>query len=134
MDYIALRSYDNYIPAHIAMARLENEGINCYLKDEFTVTIDPILSNAIGGIKLCVHPSQVERAKDLFQLMEAQTKQKQACPKCNSLNVQYITQPGKLLNWFTALISWSFTNYAVDVKKVYHCFNCSNEFTELSEE
>jgi Putative prokaryotic signal transducing protein len=133
MNYITLRSYDNYIPAHIAMARLENEGINCYLKDEFTVTIDPILSNAVGGIKLCVHPAQIERATDLFHLMEEQTKQMQACPACNSQNVQYITQPGKAVNWFAALISWFVASYAVDVKKVYHCFNCGNEFHELSE-
>ncbi len=32
----------------------EEEGINCWLKDENTVTIDPILTNAIGGIKLMV--------------------------------------------------------------------------------
>lgn len=62
MSYIAVSTYDNYISAHIAMGRLQEEFINCYLQDEYTVTIDPLLSNAIGGIKLMVAESQVERA------------------------------------------------------------------------
>ena len=54
MNFVLLQSYDNYISAHIAMGRLEEDGINCWLKDENTVTINPILTNAIGGIKLMV--------------------------------------------------------------------------------
>ena len=35
-----------------------------------TVTIDPILSNAIGGIKPTVYESQVERAAELLAAFE----------------------------------------------------------------
>lgn len=60
--FIILTVFDNYISAHIALGRLKDEFINCYLQDEYTVTIDPLLSNAIGGIKLMVAESQAERA------------------------------------------------------------------------
>ena len=66
MNFILLRSFDNYIPAHIAMGRLKEEYINCYLQDEYSVTIDPFLSNAIGGIKLMVAETQVERALEIL--------------------------------------------------------------------
>jgi hypothetical protein len=66
MNYVLLCSFDNYIPAHIAMGRLKEEFINCYLQDEYTVTIDPILSNAIGGIKLMVAETQAQRALDIL--------------------------------------------------------------------
>ena len=66
MNFILARSFDNYIPAHIAMGRLKEEYINCYLQDEYSVTIDPFLSNAIGGIKLMVAESQVERALEIL--------------------------------------------------------------------
>jgi hypothetical protein len=66
MDFILLRRYDNYIPAHITLGRLQEEGINCWLKDEYSVTIDPFLSNAIGGIKLMVAAAQAERAASLL--------------------------------------------------------------------
>ena len=67
MSFIAICTYDNYIPAHIAMGRLQSEYINCYLQDEYSVTIDPFLSNAIGGIKLMVAEAQAERALSILQ-------------------------------------------------------------------
>ncbi len=67
MGYILLCSFDNYIPAHIALGRLKEEFINCYLQDEYSVTIDPFLSNAIGGIKLMVAETQIERARDILK-------------------------------------------------------------------
>ncbi len=66
MRFMIIRTYDNYIPAHIALGRLQEEFINCFLQDEYTVTIDPLLSNAIGGIKLLVAETQVERALDIL--------------------------------------------------------------------
>ena len=67
MKYVLLCSFDNYIPAHIALGRLKEEFVNCYLQDEYSVTIDPFLSNAIGGIKLMVAETQVDRAKEILQ-------------------------------------------------------------------
>ena len=54
MKLVTLRSFDNYFTANITLTKLHADGIECYLKDENTVTIDPMLSNAIGGIKLVV--------------------------------------------------------------------------------
>ena len=66
MKFIEVASYDNYVSAHITMGRLKEEFINCYLQNENSVTIDPFLSNAIGGIKLMVAEEQVERAISLL--------------------------------------------------------------------
>ncbi|MGK2864734.1 MAG: DUF2007 domain-containing protein [Chitinophagaceae bacterium] len=70
MKFVLLLSFDNYIPAHIAMGRLKEDFINCYLQDEYSVTIDPFLSNAIGGIKLMVAETQAERAKEILNISE----------------------------------------------------------------
>jgi hypothetical protein len=70
MKFVAVRSYDNYIPAHIMLGVLKEEFISCYLQDEYTVTIDPLLSNAIGGIKLMVAEPQVERALEIITVSE----------------------------------------------------------------
>ena len=64
--FVRIAAFDDYISAHIAMGRLKDEYINCYLQDENTVTIDPLLSNAIGGIKLMVAASQAERALQIL--------------------------------------------------------------------
>lgn len=65
--YIEIRAFDNYIYAHIILTRLQDSGINCHLKDEYTITIDPLLSPALGGIKLMVAEPQVARALKLLE-------------------------------------------------------------------
>jgi len=67
MDFVQIRAFDNYIYAHIALSMLQDAGINCHLKDEYTVTIDPFLSPALGGMKLMVHASQAQRALELLE-------------------------------------------------------------------
>jgi hypothetical protein len=66
MEFVILQTFDNYISAHIALGRLKEEYINCHLQDEYSVTIDPFLSNAIGGIKLMVVEIQAERAMSIL--------------------------------------------------------------------
>lgn len=80
MELVLLNSYNNYIEAHIAMGRLEQENIRCYLQDEYTVTIDPFLSNAIGGIKLMVAAVQVERALHILNGGDKQTEDLSVIP------------------------------------------------------
>jgi len=72
MQFIPVRSYDTYINASLLQGRLENEGIICYLQNEFSVTIDPLLTNAVGGIKLCINKDQVERAIELIEAFEGE--------------------------------------------------------------
>jgi hypothetical protein len=74
MRLVEIASFDNYISAHIAMGRLEEQSIRCYLENEHTVTIDPFLSNAIGGIKLMVVEAQMERAIQILTNSDSQTE------------------------------------------------------------
>lgn len=113
------------------LQRLEAEGIYAYLQDEHTVTIDPILANAIGGIKLMVFEEQLPRAQELLQQFEQVYKQAIHCPHCGSLNVLYVPQAKNPANWLSAIASWLFGNYAVPVKQVYRCFDCDSEFEDL---
>ena len=81
MEYVLIRQYDNYVSANIDMGTLQEEGISCWLKDENTVTIDPILSNAIGGIKLMVAINQAERAIGILRTLENEHKKTNALPQ-----------------------------------------------------
>jgi hypothetical protein len=128
-----VRTYDNYIPASMMLQRLEAEGIIAYLQDEHTVTIDPILSNAIGGIKLMVYIDQLDRAMSLINELEKEYKEAVACPACQSTNMHYITQTKDVSNWFIALASWLFGDYALSHKKIYKCFDCGYESDSLPE-
>jgi len=70
MNFVELCSFDNYITANITLGMLENAGINCHLKDELTITIDPLLSPALGGIKIMVYEPEAQRAMDLLNERE----------------------------------------------------------------
>lgn len=70
-SFVVVRTFDNYLLANMLMGRLEAEHIRCHLKDESTVLADPLLSIAIGGIKLMVHTSQLERALEIIEAVES---------------------------------------------------------------
>lgn len=133
MTFVTVASFDNYIEANIILGKLQNEGLDAFLRDEYTVTIDPILTNAIGGIKLTVMEKDVQEARRLLAAFAAEKRALLECPYCNSHNVEYISNPAKSGNWFTALVSFFISSYAVSVKKSYHCFSCGRDFEELKE-
>ncbi len=66
MSFVCIRQYNTYIPAHIALGKLRESGIEAHLKDEHTITIDPLLNLALGGIKLLVPNEQVEEAERIL--------------------------------------------------------------------
>ena len=66
MSFVCIRQYNTYVPAHIAMGKLREAGIEAHLQDEHTVTIDPLLNLAVGGIKLLVKNEEVETAERIL--------------------------------------------------------------------
>jgi len=128
MDFVPVAAYNNYIDASIILGRLQEEGIDCWLKDENIVTIDPILTNAVGGIKLMVR--ETERIKSLELLWEINKEKKTmfACPKCNSHNIEYVSTPRKPGNWISVLLGLFSFSFAPPIEQVYHCFDCGAEF------
>ena len=130
MNFVIAQVYTNYIDANIIMGRLEEEGINCWLKDENTVTIDPILTNAVGGIKLMVPESQAQRAFELLRQFKNEQSATLKCLRCGSSNIELVSTPRKASNWISAIFGFLFTSYAMAVDKVYHCFDCGYEFEQ----
>jgi hypothetical protein len=130
MNFVLLNSYNNYVEAHIAKGVLDEHGINSWLKDENTVTIDPILTNAVGGIKVMVAEEDAQKAWDILQQLKEEQRKLIACPKCQSHNIELVTTPRKAINWLTAISTFFMSDVAIATDKVNHCFDCGNEFPE----
>jgi hypothetical protein len=128
MDFIILETFDNYIDASLMMGRLEEAGLNCWLKDEQTVTLNPILSNAIGGIKIMIDKKDVDKATEILNALKEIKRQSFACPNCNSHNIEYITTNRKPSNVVSSILTWMLGSYAIGVKQVWHCYDCNEEF------
>lgn len=134
MEFILLNSYNNYIEAHIAKGALEEQGINCWLKDENTVTINPIWTNAVGGIKIMIAKVDSERAWKILKDLKDEQRQAVICPKCGSHNIELVSTPRKAINWLSAVSTFFLGDYAIAIDKVNHCFDCKHEFSEVNQE
>lgn len=141
-NLVTIRTYDNYVQAHVTKCRLEEEGISVYLKDEQTVTMYWIWSQALGGIKLQVLEKDVAAAESILEEDEKQfddDKEQPAyfdedrsqldpnnkiCIYCGSKNTK-AEQYDK--GWaYTAML---FLGFPVSVKsEKWHCFHCSKKF------
>jgi len=92
--------------AHLLMAKLESEDIECWLQDENTVTVNPIWTNAVGGIKLLVTKQDFGCAYEIFREVENNRKQSVECPKCKGHNIELVSTPRKAANWFSAILTF----------------------------
>lgn len=111
---------------------MRDSGIECFLKDEFTVTVDPILSNAVGGIKLVVRKEDEEEANLLLHDLDEAYRQSAICPKCGSKSIELVPKK-TTANIATAILTWLFGSYAISVKNVYQCASCGYESENLTE-
>jgi DNA-directed RNA polymerase subunit RPC12/RpoP len=132
MDFVTIRTFQNYFTAHILLGRFRDAGIECFLKDEFLVTVDPILSNAVGGIKLIVKKEDYDEANLLLQQFDESYRQSAVCPRCGSKTIELIPKK-TTANMATAILTWLFGSYAISVKNVYQCTSCGYESENLPE-
>ena len=142
-DLITLRTFDNYVTAHIVKAKLETEGIKCVLIDENTVTIQWHIASAIGGIKLKVAYVDVVHANHILEVteqeayaesqtpgfwdeedMEQLNPDNRICIHCGSKNTRKDDFDKK-----PAFISWLFLGFPLFFKsEKWHCFHCGEKF------
>lgn len=131
MSFQQIRAYDNYVHANLALGMLQEAGINCHIKDEYTITIDPLLSPAIGGMKLMVLIGDVPKALSLLQESDLLYLQGISCPVCKQHKLQKLTQV-KTFNSFIGKIKSLLVNgQEQEVKTYYRCSHCGSRFYEL---
>ena len=128
MEFVILETFDNYIDANLMMGRIEEAGINCWLKDEQTVTLNPILGNAVGGIKLMINKNDIDKATEMLTALKEIKRKSFACPNCGSHNIEYITTNRKTSNVISSVLTWMLGSYAIGVKQLWHCYDCHEEF------
>ena len=77
MNWVTIQSYTYAHEAHLDQILLQNEGIDTFLKDEFTNQIDNFMSNAIGGVKLQVQKKDVVRAQQILSIQAFDSTERQ---------------------------------------------------------
>jgi|SRR5579875_1561715 len=134
MDFVELRSFDNYIEANIVLNMLLHNNINCHLKNEEIATTVPFLSHEIGGMKLMVHHAHIQRAWDLIEKAEEEYLKKIPCPVCHSHALKAVSLMKNHRNKLVALASMLLNGHSVEVTKIYRCAKCGYDFKGLPEQ
>jgi DNA-directed RNA polymerase subunit RPC12/RpoP len=131
MQFKQIASFDNFMLANMTLGLLQQNDINCHLKDENIVTIDPLLNPAVGGIKLLVDAADFDRAKELIKDAESEYLKDIACPKCKSHSLvaeEKINNPESFWGKLKNQIAYGQTS---TYSKKYRCTNCTALFDEL---
>lgn len=132
MEFITVRTFQNYFEAHLLLTKLQSGGVECYLKDESIVTVGPFLSHAVGGIKLIVRKENEKEVLAILEEMDEAYRKTAVCPKCGNHTIERV--PGKSSsNRITAILTFLFGDLALSAKNVYQCSSCKYECDTLSE-
>ena len=131
MVFKKIAAYDNFMVANMALGMLEENDINCHLKDENILTIDPLLNHAVGGIKLMVADVQYERALSILKDAETNYVQQVTCKICKKNSLQVEEKINKPTTFWGKLKNQIAYGQTETYKKLYRCTNCNNLFSEL---
>lgn len=86
--FYIIGAFEYVADVQIIKGKLESEGIPVFLKDENTLNSDPMISNAIGGVKLQVYSKDKERALAIYNEIRAYALDNDGkpivCPNCKA--------------------------------------------------
>ncbi|MEO6916991.1 MAG: hypothetical protein ABI151_16390 [Chitinophagaceae bacterium] len=134
MEFLPIRAYDNYLVANMRLTMLQNENIVCYLKDEYTLTIDPLMNIALGGMNLMVSAIQFSRAEEILEQADTNYLLTIPCPHCGDSTIQKQSETIIYTNFKDRLKSMLLTGTTQKVNSFYRCSNCRKQFKELPPE
>ena len=117
--------------AYICKGKLEAEGIHAYLHDHNTVDTNPLLSQAVGGVKLFVAADDAVRAREILasipEFSVDDSGELLHCPNCDATEVEMMTSIKDEKSFFSFLPTLLFGTFPF-VKYRYRCRSCKFEF------
>lgn len=133
---VTFEAYYDPMYAEIIRTKLEANGITCYIADSHMIWIKPYLNQALGGVKIKMFESDVERSKQLISQTLSLESDEEApsgnelitCRYCGSANIRYGNATQNRYPWHAIVIALLFVNYPFYANKARHCFNCGKDF------
>lgn len=130
--FITLARFQYSSEAQIIKGRLEAEGIDVFLSDNITIDTDPLVSNAIGGVKLKVLSEDSIKARAILESINSYSLDTDGeairCPNCENQHIQVYTSIKNLQTLFTFLIGVLSGTLPMSTRHHYKCEDCSFEF------
>ncbi len=87
-EFYTLGAFEYVADVQIIKGKLESEGITVFLRDENTLNTDPLISTAIGGVKLQVYTKDKDEALEIYNEIRNYALDKDdrpvRCPNCKA--------------------------------------------------
>lgn len=102
---VTIASFSTPLEANMARLKLESAGIPAFVADEYTIGMNWLYSNALGGVKLQVPESMISEAQEIMASQaEQQTSDElataDACPQCGCKNTEnFLDKRGSFITW-----------------------------------
>ncbi|MBO3118008.1 DUF2007 domain-containing protein [Winogradskyella sp. DF17] len=130
--FTTIARYQYSSEAQIIKGRLEAEGIEVFLSDNITIDTDPLVSNAIGGVKLKVLSVDVIKAKHILSTIQSfsvdDNGERIQCPKCNNEHINIYSSIKDLKSLLSFILGFVSGTLPFSTRHHYKCDNCSFEF------
>lgn len=118
--------------AQIIKGRLEADGIQVFLFDNLTIDTDPLVSNAIGGVKLKVLSVDALKAQHILEMIKKYSVDDDGepilCPNCRSKEITLFSTIKDFKSFFAFLFGFLSGTLPFYIKDKYRCNNCQTEF------
>jgi len=133
---VVLRRFRDLPSAFLFASVLNSAAVECFLADQHTIRMNWFLSNALGGIKLCVRKEEADIALDLlrqsvpekFDVDEVGEYEQPRCPECQSLEVSFqgLNKPA---DYTRTLLGGALPHH----RSIWECDSCGHQWAESSE-
>jgi len=118
-EFYTLGAFEFVADVQIIKGRLEAEGIPVFLRNENTLNSDPIISNAIGGVKLQVYTKDKEKALTVYNEIRNYALDDFGnpivCPNCKAEKSEAYYERKRVF----------FKLFPFFEKRKYKCLNCN---------
>ena len=127
---ITVASFTLPMEAQLARMRLESEGVHVFMLSANQVSMNWLMSNALGGIQLQVPPSEAERARQiLVDNPVGSALSNTVCPRCDSPKVHRAK-----LSWRISMLSTHLLSIPLPFTKGnLQCDNCGYSWKDAEE-
>ncbi|MGB0982088.1 MAG: DUF2007 domain-containing protein [Winogradskyella sp.] len=131
--FVTIAKFQYSAEALIIKGRLEADGIHVFLRDNHTIDTDPLVSNAIGGVKLQVRSKDEEKAKAILKSIKTYSVDNDGnainCPNCKSERIGFYSTIKDLKSFISFLVGFIFGALPFSTRYSYKCEDCNTEFS-----
>jgi len=116
--FYTVGSFEFAADVQIIKGKLESEGIPVFLRDENTINADPLISSAIGGVKLRVYTKDRELAIKIYDEIRAYATDIDGnpivCPNCKATKSEVYYERNSIFHKLFPFFE----------RRKYKCLNC----------